>query len=301
MLDAQGIITMEPVTLEVVANLLPWLPIIILTSFAAVWFHLRAGTSYGLLNRLYAIVIGGKEFHDDSVTEFWNERKDIERFNALFNIRAKSLKEINRFIKWLNINDLDLRKLANLNDLFDMEKMEVKKGPYFIATHLLLCATLFFALLSTFLVNLAGKDAALVKFSDEAQWIWLNHDAAYSTNYNPFRDNAQNWRLTVKTCSQAPLNPESLSKRTQLKPENINNICESFSNKEDIQRVTEIIESQTSFVWLALVFTLLSIYLFKVALQMNTARKANDYLKKKLNDTTNGDQSIDSESTNKHH
>lgn len=121
---------MEVETLKLVADISPWLSLVLLTVFTVIWFRLRAGTSYGLLNRLYAIVLGGKEFHDNAVTEFWNERKDIERFNALFNTRAKSLQEVNLFIKWIEKNDLDLRKLTKLNDLFDMEKREVKKGSY---------------------------------------------------------------------------------------------------------------------------------------------------------------------------
>nr|WP_027311662.1 DUF6216 family protein [Balneatrix alpica] len=98
---------MDAAALKIVADILPWLSPVIFTALAAIWFRLRAGTSYGLLNRLYAIVIGGKEFHDSSVAEYWNERKDVERFNALFNTRAKSLKDIQRFRLWIERHDLD--------------------------------------------------------------------------------------------------------------------------------------------------------------------------------------------------
>ncbi|WP_409525843.1 DUF6216 family protein [Nitrincola sp. MINF-07-Sa-05] len=286
---------MEVETLKIVADISPWLSLVLLTVFAVIWFRLRAGTSYGLINRLYAIVIGGKEFHDNSVTEFWNERKDVERFNALFNTRAKSLKEVNLFIKWINRNDLDLRRLAKLNDLFDMEEREVKKGSYRLATIFFSVVGFVLVLLSIYLMELARKDAALIKFNDETQWMWLSHDAAYSTAYNPFRDRAQDWRLTAETCSQTPLDKESFAAQAKLKPENITNICESFTNAKDIQRIDEIINNQKSFVWLALAFLPLFLYCFNSALRLNSARQAKSYLKKKLGDTAARAQALDSE------
>ena len=288
---------MEVETLKLLADISPWLSFVLLTLSTVIWFRLRTGTSYGLLNRLYAIVIGGREFHDHSVTDFWNERKDVERFNALFNTRAKSLKEVNLFIKWVERNNLDLRKLARLNALFDMEKREVKKGWYRLATTFFLAVAFVLSVFSLYLVGLAQKDAALVKFNDETQWMWLNHDAAYSATFNPTRNQGQDWRLTADTCSQTPLDTDSLAEQAKLKPANILNICESFTNPKDIQHVDEIINSQKSFMWLALGLLLIGLYAFNSALRTSSAHHAKTYLKKKLRDKASRDQAVDSEDT----
>ncbi|QLE99367.1 DUF6216 family protein [Neptunomonas phycophila] len=275
---------MDAATFEIVADFLPGLSFILLIIFAAIWFRLRAGTSYGLLNRLYAIVIGGKDFHDKSVTQFWNDRKDIERFNTLFNTRAKSLKEVNLFIEWIERNNLDLRMLANLNSHFDMEKREVKEGKYRLVTVCFLALVFVLVVFSLYLIGLAVRDAALVKFNDETQWMWLSHDAAYSATLSPINNQGQDWRLTAEICSQAPLDTNSIAEQAKLKPENILNICESFINEKDIQRVDEIINEQKSFLWLALGFLLLGLYSYNSASRMNSAHQAKTYLKKKLED-----------------
>jgi len=74
----------------------------------AMYFHKRSGTSYGLFSRLYALLIGGSDFTDSSLSEFWNDRKDIERFNALFGLKAHSLHDIHLFNKWIEAYNLDI-------------------------------------------------------------------------------------------------------------------------------------------------------------------------------------------------
>jgi hypothetical protein len=268
--------------LGIVSDYLPELTFILLIIFSAIWFRIRAGSSYGLLNRLYAIVIGGKEFHDNYVTDFWNDRKDIERFNTLFNTRAKSLQEVKSFIEWIKENNLDIRKLANLNSLFNMEKKEVQEGKYGLATTSLVVSALFLVIFSMYLIGLAISNAALVKFNDETQWIWLNHDTAYSATLDPRYNQGQNWRITAETCSQTPLDSKQLAEQTKLKPENILNICESFINEKDIKFVDETINRQKFFFWPALAFLILAFYSSNLARKMFSAHQAKIYLKKKL-------------------
>ncbi|WOE84857.1 DUF6216 family protein [Aeromonas veronii] len=273
---------MEVETLKLLADISPWLSFALLTVCTVIWFRLRTGTSYGLLNRLYAIVIGGGAFHDNSVTDFWHERQDVERFNALFNTRAKSLKEVNQFIKWIERNDLDIQKLANLNELFDMEKREVKKGCYCITTIFFSIIVFLFGIASLCLFGLSVKNAALIKFNDETQWMWVNHDAAYSVTFNPIYEQGQDWRLTADTCTKTKIDTESLSAQTKLKPENILNICESFTNEKDKKFIDNVIKNQKSFIWPALSLLLLGLYSFNSALQMKSAHDAKVYLNKKL-------------------
>ncbi|BDA16123.1 hypothetical protein KAM345_000370 [Aeromonas caviae] len=53
------------------------------------FFHYRAGTSYGFVSRLYALLVGRSEYQDDTLAEFWRRNKELERFNAIFNFKAK--------------------------------------------------------------------------------------------------------------------------------------------------------------------------------------------------------------------
>jgi hypothetical protein len=184
---------MNESTFKVVLNIPEWLGSWLTTTLSGLtviitlylFFRWRAGSSYGFLNRLYAIFIGGSEFHHDVTAKFWSDRKDIERFNALFNTKAKSLNDIQKFIIWIEDNELDLRKFTTLKDWFDFEKRKVKKPKKWqLATPFVF--TLLAYISSIPISVIASVDAALIKFNDERQWIWLGHTEAKNFSLNPF-------------------------------------------------------------------------------------------------------------------
>lgn len=106
-----------------VAFLLMLLAVLLL----AFYFHRRAGSSYGILNRVYALLMGGGDFYNEEIGRFWKERRDIERFNALFNVGAKSIGEIFEFKSWVEKFDIDVRLVTSLRKRIDLERMQVVK------------------------------------------------------------------------------------------------------------------------------------------------------------------------------
>ncbi|KEA62492.1 hypothetical protein ADIMK_3383 [Marinobacterium lacunae] len=272
---------MDAATFEIVADFLPGLSFILLIIFAAIWFRLRAGTSYGLLNRLYAIVIGGKEFHDSSIAEYWNERKDVERFNALFNTRAKSLKDIQHFRLWIEKHDLDSRTFTSIQRWFDFEKRKVKKlNTWQLALPFI--GTFLYVLLSSPLIPLATASSALLKFKDEEQWMWVNETAASSFSYNPFRNKNSDWRISPELCSQSTFDPAEVSKQVKLQPKNVQIICNAFDDPKSTNQINEFIADQR-LLWIAVVMSwLFAFNSFKEAIRRADAHRARPYLHNKL-------------------
>lgn len=245
------------------------------------FFHFRAGSSYGFINRLYAMLIGGSEFHQDSVANFWRERKDVERFNALFKTNAKSLHDIQKFISWIENNELDLRKFTGLQDWFDFEKRKVKKMKAWQLT-----TPFAFALLAYFssmpIIKIASADAALIKLNDEKQWMWVNHTEVRSSSINPFRDKNKDWILKESACSKMEFDTEKVAKSIQLKKKSINIICESFSNADDAEVIDGIITDQKMLWPVAIALWLFALCSFTIAVRRANATHARPYLLNKL-------------------
>lgn len=211
------------------------------------FFHYRAGTSYGFVSRLYALLAGRSEYQDDTLAEFWRRNKELERFNAIFNFKANSLEDAHKLIKWFDEYDLDHKKFARLKSWFDIEKLEINKATKTQAFCFMLLG-IALAMVSIASLDLGIRNAALIKFKDESQWIWLAHDQAYNSPYNLSKD----WRFTAESCSQKTFSTESAAKETQLKTETIANICDSFTNAADAKRIDEIIKGQKIFLVFAI-------------------------------------------------
>ncbi|MCF5884324.1 hypothetical protein K3H38_15425 [Aeromonas veronii] len=237
------------------------------------FFHYRAGTSYGFVSRLYALLVGRSEYQDDTLAEFWRRNKELERFNAIFNFKAKSLDDAHKLIKWFDEYDLDHKKFARLKGWFDIEKLEIKKATRTQAVGFMLLG-IAFALVSVPPLDLGLRNAALIKFKGESQWIWLDHDQAYNSPYNLTKD----WRFTARTCSQETFSAESAAKETQLKTETIASICDSFTNAADAARIDEIIKGQKIFLVFALQFIIFAISSFTEIFRRLTAVETAAYL-----------------------
>ena len=273
---------MDEATFRVVVNdVLPWFISGALFVLIAIWLRIRAGSSYVLLHRLYALVIGGSEFHDSVITSFWNERKDIERFNALFNTRARSINEIYRFKNWIEKNDLDIRIFTRLRVGFDFEKRKVNKISRLHLTAPFVWA-FFLVLVSMPLIFIGLSNFALLKFKGEGQWFWLNHYEAFPLNYNPFHAKKNEWFITAASCSTHSFDAEGVSKLTSLSVNQISAICQSFVNTEDKKRIDEIINDQAYFLFLAAVVFFYAVLSFMEATRRVHVFQARCYLLCKL-------------------
>ncbi|MCV9382707.1 DUF6216 family protein [Aeromonas hydrophila] len=208
-----------------------------------------------------------------TLAEFWRRNKELERFNAIFNFKAKSLDDAHKLIKWFDEYDLDHKKFARLKGWFDIEKLEIKKATRTQAVGFMLLG-IAFALVSVPPLDLGLRNAALIKFKGESQWIWLDHDQAYNSPYNLTKD----WRFTARTCSQETFSAESAAKETQLKTETIASICDSFTNAADAARIDEIIKGQKIFLVFALQFIIFAISSFTEIFRRLTAVETAAYL-----------------------
>lgn len=276
---------MDESTLQLVINsagaIGTWLigPVFLLTLFG--YFRLRTGTSYGFLSRLYALLIGRSEFHNDALTAFWQEHKDVERFNALFNTKAKSLKEIELFVQWIERYELDIRKFTRLNNWFDFKKRKVAKlKAWQLVTPLVLFMLSYLASLPA--GTIASRDAALIRLGGEEQWIWIGHSAASRYSITPFTNSSNDWRITKSLCNQSDFDASSVADKVSLKDTSVSAICESFDNAQDAERINSLITKQKVFWPLTIILWFFTLNRLLEAIRRANTNQARPYLLEKL-------------------
>ncbi|MHB0777081.1 DUF6216 family protein [Halomonas sp. WWR20] len=244
------------------------------TMLLVFYFHRRAGSSYGFINRVYALVMGGGEFYNEDIGSFWKERRDIERFNALFNVGARSIEEIVGFKVWVEKFGIDVRLLTNLRRRIDLERMKVVKvkwweAPFFVSI------LLFFTIVFMFFLSIASSSSALLKFKGDDQWLWLGHEKAYSTRlHNLVSD--EEWVITKKECERTEGDYEVLMSESGLNEKIVEIICNSFFDEEESLEVGNIIREQKSIyvpVAFSFLFMLIPFFELLIISRVITARR----------------------------
>lgn len=247
--------------------------------FLAIYFHRRSGSSYAIMSRFYTLMTGGNSFHDDTLQEFWKRRQDIERFNALFNVKAKTILEAKKFKSWIEMNEIDVREISNANSYFDFSNMSIKRVKRReIFFDLVFLIAWFLA--SSFSLGLGTTDYAIVKFKSDNQWFGLNQEEAVSTFFGEsfFYDN--DWVINKKLCDSDDLYASQQVVESELKRSEIDFICRSFVDESLSEEVSEIKSNQSKFIFLSIIFFSFSFLSFSKIWRLKKIKNSRPYLER---------------------
>ncbi|RJT42287.1 DUF6216 family protein [Rahnella woolbedingensis] len=229
--------------------------LVLISACLAVLFYIqqRAGSSYSILNRLWSFMLGGKEFHSHSLTRFLRKRNDIEHFNMLFNMKAKSIDEINEFIKWMDVNNIDIKQVSQAKNWFDISALTVKRprGWTSLCMFITMAVTFYLLLLS---LTIALKPAALLKINEGEPWIWVGKEkiSNYAPNISFSSHSWHDWYLDEEKCAVVNFDYKNFSSFSHLRVETIKKVCESFQKPKDQKYIAKIIKGQNVFFFIAL-------------------------------------------------
>lgn len=227
----------------------------------AAYFHFRSGSSYGLVNRLYSLLIGGSDFSNDKLKRFWQERTDIERFNALFYMKAKSMKEIYWFQDRVKKNELDVKFFSKMRGGYDAELRKVKKfSPWILAIPFIVLIFVTSAIQPLFFV--ATSDGAIIKMKNEDQWISLNQNGASSVRFVIVTQKGTEWAFNKAACSKK-LGQSILIKKTGLSGQSISKICEYLEDPDSSSYINQVISDQKLFWYLGFLYILVAMLVGK--------------------------------------
>lgn len=251
-----------------------------LLASVAFFFHLRAGSSFSIVGKIYALMIGRSEFHNKDIDGFWKERQDVERFNALFNVGAKSVDEVVGFKDWVKKYNLDVRAFTNLKGRINFEGMRVRRTECWAVAALLALASVLLTVALLF-VAFAFSNSALLKFHSEEQWIWLSYEEAYSNKIGSFLFGRDDWLITASECEKDAESVREKMIYSGIKLETVDILCASFVSEEDAVKLEEIIKSQRLLVIPAIGAFLIMLLPYFELLRMMKAANARRHIYRK--------------------
>lgn len=91
---------------------LPIATTIVTGVLVAVLLWVRASSIHSVLDRLWRLLGGDADIHDEELKAFMNERRDVERFRFLCRIKLKSYIEIHALIGAVKTHSLDFDQLT---------------------------------------------------------------------------------------------------------------------------------------------------------------------------------------------
>lgn len=236
-------------------------------------FYSRSGSTYSLYHRLWSLLVGEKGFHDANLEGYMQERKDLDKFNAIFNTGIKTKGELDDFYKWITNNNIDIKKISAAKGNFDFGNMKMRK-PRWDVTYLSLVFSIVIFIFGSSVGLLGVIDKAMLKFQKNEPWVFINHEMAKSL-FNSYI-------ITPKSCLKENLDVNKVTRLTELSPRTIKIICESFGSESDKKAIDKFISGQKSLLLLSIFSIYFSFVIFIFSVRRICARDCRGYIKMRL-------------------
>lgn len=210
-----------------------------------IFFWLRAGSIYSVLERVWRLSAGKEKIVDAKLNEFIQENYDLEKFRFLYGIRIDTKPELYRFFEWVKVNSIGVGLAKRANKWINIKSSEIITAPkrkdcYWVAGLMLVASLLLMACL-----QLASYKYAILQLKESK--VWFVSDAKFA------KDIFGDWVIEKAQCS-AEL--KSLSEQTGANSSELGVICESLGNEDFEHFVKKAIEGQKTIgqIWSFLVF-----------------------------------------------
>ncbi|MGV2842348.1 DUF6216 family protein [Aeromonas hydrophila] len=242
--------------------------LLIIVALLMFYISNRAGSSFGIINKLINVLFSSKGFHSEKINYIWQEREDIERFNALFNTRAIDINQIISFDEWVKKYRLDLKAITRIGSFFEIKRKKIKRVPWYLISAFG-AGTIFFFFVALFSFMLTVSNAALIKINkyEDVGWFWINSEQATSFK-KPFEEGYK-WKITKESCTEEP-------SYKNLPKEFVNELCYTFKDKQSLEFIAELISQQNKMLTPTIILVGVAIFLFSgtnKSISANTARE----------------------------
>lgn len=222
--------------LEIFKYFVPLCLILLLT-----WYgYLRAASGFFLIERIWRLIGGGKEFSSEFLNQQWSAVKDLESFRFKTGIRLESYEQMLELLQRIKRDDVNIAQLIRGRKYFDANLLVMRnpdlncwKGRHGIGV--LLAAT--FMVLCT--VPMIPNYAVLTMKKSNITFM-VREDSAKSFLSNE-------WVLTPENCIKPTAQPDDEIKQL---------VCGVFASEADGRYVRNIIVEQRALsgIFLALGF-----------------------------------------------
>lgn len=214
--------------------------------FGVIYFYFRTSSVFSVFYRLVILFLGKPRSNADLI----NDIIEIERFNFLYKKNAVSIRQKEKFEKWIRNYELDFKLITSIGRDLDIDKLKINKIPK--KAYIPLYAFSLFCLLATLFLSIVFsvilvKNSALLSFNDSGRLFWMN---SYEAKGFPVFDSNNIWKVDLGVCKKK-------TNITNLSIEEFDIICNILSSEDDIKYINDLISKQN---WLSKVSLIVFIF-----------------------------------------
>ncbi|MCJ7925634.1 MAG: DUF6216 family protein [Pantoea vagans] len=182
----------------------------------------KTNSSYSLLDKLWGWVVGNNGFRNPQILDFHEEMQDIDRFNLIYNMKAKSINEIINMQRWLKEESYDIRELSRLSSFFDIVNLKIRKPNKLVSFSLFLSIIMILPLGLVCFVPLISF-GAIIQASDSKTLMIISSDKAIVFG--------EHFSLHKDDCDFKKIDKNRLSDLSRFSPNDIDDLCEAFKDE----------------------------------------------------------------------
>jgi hypothetical protein len=238
---------------------------VILFLFAFLYVRGRAGSAVFLLDRLWRILGGKKDFHDPSLQDEHHRLSDFEKYNYSRGIRFQSYKKIEKTRLWLQEHDIGIEELVRVKGYFNCKDISIK-APNIVAHKILNRVTFTMFLVGALFTLLAQAPLAILTIKKTGTVIWASTTEVRSWD-------GLTWKVTPDDCAKGNVFLGDHDKKV---------VCDIFIEKDVESALEEAMLSQK----LLAIFTwaMIGFLAFMAAREYSIAKQALELSERSLED-----------------
>ncbi|MCP1651334.1 DUF6216 family protein [Pseudomonas nitroreducens] len=234
------------------------------------YFIYRARSSLFLRDRLWKLIGGKTEFHNESFEMLRKEARDLEHFRMEFRVPADTMNDANEFISWQKRNEIPTGKIALAHSHIDWSEFGNPKIKGNLKSQAILLLLLVAALTMSGIASLAFtlSPYAIVSFPDSPNFYLKK---------NEFKLGILSNSINQITCKDEDLlKTESELQKFPLEKTKI--VCESINNPKDEEKISRLFKEQVSgglsLLTISIIYMAMCIYtLIKISAAQDIKRK----------------------------
>ena len=164
------------------------------------FFGVRASSLLSVFYRFIIFFFGKNRLSSSLI----NDIVEIEIFNFLYKKDAVSLRQKDRFEKWVNDYELDFRLLTKVGRKLDIETLKLRKlsNTNYIIPGLTMLLTFFIMIFSLGVLSKVSKDSVLLSFDKTNITFYIDLKRNLAEGFSFFPNNSNTWLIEGSVCSK---------------------------------------------------------------------------------------------------
>jgi hypothetical protein len=192
---------------------------LMMLSILGLLMYLRTGSLFVVMEKMWRLIAGKSTVTNKKLKDYLQERRDIETFNFMHGLRARSVEKVGEYIDWSKSHDISLTAVKWAGGWFDHTKLTLKKTPNGRHLGVGLFANVIVFLSIVACLSIYERNEVLLQMKVSEVQFWLEPDGIRSFG-------STDWRLTSKDCRPLPTSEWSVTKMT---PAESRELCEALS------------------------------------------------------------------------